>query len=251
VQAAARDSAPEDLATPRFGIIDWFPFGWVEGDNNAGMLFDMVAALDTALGVKSNAILSPVPRVINRMKDGEYDFTITYRDTNMLNDVDYLADMGCLRSAVISFRQHPVRSLDQLNGLRVAYPGGGYFAKRFLPDLNLEGHRVAQTYIMFRMALRGRLDAFIINDAVWQGYKNDLYPGFKVPKERWQDFAEPLYIETLPLAVSISKKSKYHALAKRMRSVMQSPAFVQELQSIYDKYQLPDALQCLPDFKGN
>lgn len=235
-----------EVSPARYGVIDWFPFGWVEDGKNKGMFVEIVASLDAALKVQSEVVVAPVPRILRGMQRGEYDFTITYRDNEMMEQVNYLVDIGCLKAAVVSLRKQPVRALKELNGLRVAYPGGGYFVKRFLPELRLDGLEVSQTDIMFRMALRGRLDAFIINDAVWQGYRNNLFPGFRVPQERWIDFAEPLYTETLPLAVSVSLTSSHKALASRIRKVMQSAAFVNALQAIYDKYKLPNALQCLP-----
>lgn len=240
-------SAAMESTAPKFGIIDWFPFGWIEDGQNKGMMVDLAGAMDAALQANSEIIVAPVPRVLRGMEEGEFDFTLTYRDPEMMGAVNYLADVGCLRAAIVSFKEKPVRKLADLNGLRVAYPGGGYFVKRFLPDLDLDGHEVALNYIMFRMALRGRLDAFVINDAVWQGYRNNLYPGFRVPENRWQDFAEPYYHETLPMAVSVSLTSGHQALAERMRKIMSNPAFVKALQAIYDKYELPGALKCLTD----
>ncbi len=234
-----------DNEKPTFGIIDWFPFGWVEAGENRGMVVDIAKAIDEAIAVSSEKVVSPVPRVLRAMENAEFDFTITYRDPTMLDTVDYLADLGCLRSAVVSFRSAPVSRLEQLNGLRVAYPGGGYFVKRFLPHLRLEGTEVAQTDIMFRMAYRNRLDAFIINDAVWFGYKNDLHPDYKVPKSLWPRFAEPAYVETLPLAVSIAKGSRYQHIGNKMKGLMQNRAFVEALLNVYKKYQLPNALACL------
>ncbi len=235
------------IESPVFGVIDWFPFGWVEAGKNYGLVVDVAAAIDNAIGMKSQKVVSPVPRVLLAMEKGEFDFTITYRDAAMLGPVDYLADLGCLRSAVVSFKGAPVTSLEQLNGLRVAYPGGGYFVKRFLPSLDLKGLAVSHTEMMFRMALRKRLDAFIINDAVWYGYKNDLNPQFKVSPDLWPLLADPLYVETLPLSVSISKESKYQAEAEKIRGLMSNKAFKEALRNIYKRYQLPEALDCLVD----
>lgn len=233
--------------SPVFGVIDWFPFGWEEAGKSYGLVVDVAAAIDNAIGMKSQKVVSPVPRVLRAIENGEFDFTITYRDSAMLGAVDYLADLGCLRSAVVSFKSAQVTSLEQLNGLRVAYPGGGYFVKRFLPDLDIKGLAVSHTEMMFRMASRRRLDAFIINDAVWYGYKNDLNPQFKVSAELWPLLADPLYVETLPFSVSVSKDSKYQVEAEKIRQLMHSRAFRETLLEIYARYQLPEALSCLPD----
>lgn len=235
---------------PRYGIIDWFPFGWIENGESKGMMVEMAHAIDRAIGTKSEIVVAPVPRVLRGISENTYDFTITYRDADMLPDVEYLADIGCLRSAIVSMKTAPVMSLEGLNGKRVAFPGGGYFVKRFLPSLNLDGVEVAQTFIMYKMALRGRLDAFIINDAVWFGYKADLYPDYKVPHARWKDFAEPQYLETLPVAVSMGNGSTHSQTAAAIKALMGNPRFVSSLQAIYKKYALPNALQCLPEFSA-
>jgi|GEM_PF-2043076 len=238
------DAANPDDNIPQFAIIDWFPFGWKEDGQDKGMFVDMVDLYRRHLAMETQAVIAPVPRVIRGMEDGEFDFTFTYRDPGMMK-VNYIADIGCLDSYIVSYKDNPVTSLEGLNGLRVAYPGGGYFAKRFLPQLDIDGVQVAQTFVMFRMALRQRLDAFIINDAVWQGYKNDLYPGFKVPADRWKDFAEPVAIETLPLAVSISYKSRHQALGKRISELSGSDAFMSDMKRLYERYKLPNATGCL------
>lgn len=241
---AVRAANPED-GVPQFAVIDWFPFGWTEAGTDKGMFVDMVSLYRQYLGTNLQAVISPVPRVIRGMENGEFDFTITYRDPGMMGGVDYIADIGCLDSYVVSYRDNPVRSLADLNGLRVAYPGGGYFAKRFLPGLSIDGVQVSQTFVMFRMALRRRLDAFVINDAVWQGYRNNLYPHFKVPEHRWKDFAPPLVIETLPVAVSISPASAHRALGKRISGLVEDKAFMADMAALHARYKLPNGTACL------
>lgn len=243
--AFATSPALADSEGPRFGIVNWFPFGWVEDGQPQGMFVDMAAAIDRALGLEERIVIAPVPRVFRSMQEGEFDFTISYRDQVMMSEVEYLSDIGCLRSLIVSRQTRPALKLDDLNGMRVAYPGGGYFVARFLPDLELDGVEVARTDIMFRMMLRGRLDAFVINDAIWQSYRADLNPDFSVPSGRWNEFAEPYILETMPLAISMSKATAHRELGERIKSLMQSPAFRQELQSIYNKYQLPHGLACI------
>lgn len=237
-----------DPDRPQFGIIDWFPFGWVHDAQNQGMMVDIVHAINKTLGSNAEVVVAPVPRVLRGVAEADFDFTVTYRDTGMLNSVDYLADIGCLKSSVVAMKPISIQSINDLNGLKVAYPGGGYFVKRFLPSLDIDGVEVAQNYTMFKMALRGRLDAFVINDAVWFGYRADMYPHFKVPPESWQDFSEPYYMETLPIAVSVSKKSNQLALSEKIRIIMDDAEFVEELNRIYQKYKLPNAMHCLPQF---
>ncbi len=194
-----------------------------------------------ALDIKSEIIIGPIPRVMRGMETGDFDLSITYRE----KEVDYLVNLGCLSSLVISMKTKPITNLEQLNGLRVAYSGGGYFAKRILPNLNLDGVEVADNSYMLRMILRNRLDAFVVNNAVWQGYRNDLSKAYKVPSARWSDFAYPLYINTVSIALSISQKSQHKALAPRFRTIMSNPDFARALQAIYEKYHLTEMSRCM------
>ncbi|SDE20116.1 substrate-binding periplasmic protein [Kordiimonas lacus] len=244
IGGAASASNPE-ANIPQVAVIDWFPFGWQEDGRDKGMFIDLVALYSRELDTRIDAVVAPVPRVIRGMEDGEFDFTLTYRDTDMMGQVTYIADIGCLTSYIISYRDNPVTSLEGLNGLTVAYPGRGYFAKRYLPHLKLDGVQVTQTFVMFRMALRRRLDAFVINDAVWEGYRNNLYPGFKVPQDRWADFAEPLPIDTMPLSVSIAPGSKHSAMGQQISALAQSDAFMAKVRALYAAYKLPNATGCL------
>lgn len=232
--------------SPTFGIIDWFPFGWEHEGSPQGMFIDVANAIDQLLAIRSNKIITPVPRVLMAAKLGEIDFTITYRDKVMLRSVDYLVDIGCLKSAIVSMKNKPIKSLMELAGKRVAYPGGGYFVQRYGEDLRVRGIEVARTDIMFRMAERNRLDAFVINDAVWQGYKNNRNPSYIVPDGLWAKLAPPLYLETLPLAVSAANNTPFTALAHKIKGLKKNRAFREALSKIYVKYDLPQALACLP-----
>ena len=239
-------SQARDGDRPVAAVLDWFPFGWTDADHKQhGMVVDMFALYNAHLKADIETVVSPVPRVILGMEEGDFDFTITYRDTGMMSEVDYLGDIGCLRSLIISFRTAPVHSLEELNGLTVGYPGGGYFAKRHAGKLKLNRVEVPQNIILFKMAMRGRLNAFIFNDAVWGAYQKNLYPGFTVPDELWQQFAEPVVIEELHLAVSISRKSTQTALAERITALNKAPAFLHELDQIYRAYGLEHAQACL------
>lgn len=226
-------------------LADWFPYGWQKNDEPQGLLVDIAKAVDKALSVRNNYAVAPVPRVLRSIKSGEYDFSIIYHGQKLNRQVDHVLDVGCIRTAVVSIRDRPVKKIDDMNGMRVAYSSSGYFADNFLPKLDLDGMAVANSDIMFRMALRGRLDAFVIDDAVLQGYRLELDPGRRQTVVQWQSFAQPFYLESLRLAVTSSFDNKHVALKKRMRGLLGDASFVSDLQEIYDIYGLPFGTACL------
>lgn len=238
-------SAAAQTASPTYMLADWFPYGWMEDGKPRGLLVEIARAVDRALGVSHQLALAPVPRVLRSVKNGEYDFSIIYRGAKLNRQVEHVLDVGCIRTAAISMKTRPVRKLADMNGLRVAYSGSGYFKDSFLPRLKVEGVVVANADIMFRMALRGRLDAFVIDDAVWQGYRINLSANRQIPALRWQEFAEPYYLESLRLAISTPLNPMYKSLADRMKPLLGDTGFVRDLQKIYDRYGLPSGTACL------
>ncbi len=226
-------------------LANWFPYGWLDQGKPKGILVDIAKAVDQALGDTRDYSLAPVSRVIRSIKSGEYDLTIIYRGAKLDRQVDHLLDVGCIRSAVVSLKNHPVKSLEDLNGLRVAYSGSGYFVDNFLPQLDVDGLEVANADIMFRMALRGRLDAFVIDDAVLQGYRAGIDQTRAMDADSWALFAEPYYLESLRLAVSASREPGHEGLKKRIRALADNPVFLSGLQATYDQYGLPWGTACL------
>jgi len=233
---------------PRFAVIDWFPFGYeVQGGIQKGIFIDVTRALSKALNVESEIIVASAPRVYRGIRVGEFDFTYSYHDTAEKEGFEPLIDIGCLRPTIVSFKRFPIKSVDQLHGKTIAFPLVGYFVRNLLPNYRIRGFAVPRTEMMFKMALRGRIDGFIINDAIWQAYKNNMHPEFNIPKARWAEFEEPLYIERLPVSLSVSYNSNHMPLARAIKDIVHNKAFLLELAQIYDKYSEGSSLGCFSE----
>lgn len=230
---------------PTFGVIDWFPFGWVQNGENKGIIVEVVAAIEDTLGVKMEVVVNKIPRVQRDMENGRYDFTISYRDPRLLKKIVNLTDVACLKTGIASLKSNSVESISDLNGMRVAYPGGGYFSRNILPNIDASGVQVTQTQIMYNMALRNRLDAFIINNAIWGAFKAGLIPGQKIAVSDWDRFAKPFYIEQLPIALSMSASSRHQMLGEKLKTITQNPKFAKRLREIMKKYNISEALDCI------
>jgi ABC-type amino acid transport substrate-binding protein len=229
---------------PTFVLADWVPVGWEEQGAPKGLAVEIVAALNHTLNSSARVVITKVPRMVRGINNGDFDFTISYREPKRYSGVTFLTDIGCMRTLLVSMKVSPVGSIEALKGKRIAHPGGGYFMERYGDELNISAIQTSQSYTMFNMALRGRVDAFIVNDAIWQTFRNGLYPGYKIAPKNWQKFADPIVIETLPMAISISKKSGQHELAKQISTIMDNPKFVSALKTIFQRCGLTYALQC-------
>ena len=234
-----------DDGRPHFAVIDWFPFGYVDGGTQKGLFVEIAGEIDKALSSNGEVVIAPITRVFRGLDKGEFDFTFSYRSEAYDEHLDYVLDLGCLRPAIISMKTAPINSVPELNGRRIVYPPVGDFVRRVLPTISADGVAVPNTQVMFKMALRGRLDAFVINDAIWQAYRHNRLPGFQVPNDRWGDFHEPFFLEMQHMAVSVSPKSNHQEMALQMRTLMKNEGFVNALQAIYSRYKIPQAMRCL------
>lgn len=232
-------------APPVYGVVDWRPLGFQHQGEPEGLFTDILDLVDASLEQESERVLRPVSRLMREIQGGELDFTILYNAERVNRQVRPVLDVGCLNAMVVSRSATPVKTLADLNGLRVAFPPRGYFAEKFAPALNLEPFEVTKTDLMFRLALRNRVDAFVVTDIVFASFRRGLNPALQVPEERWSDFAPPLPIEPIRLTVSQSLQSPHQALGDRMAALHERPAFRAGLEALFDKYGLPGGLNCM------
>lgn len=235
---------------PQFAVIDWFPFGYVDGGKKKGLFVDVVSEIDKALSSASEIVIAPIARVFRGLDNGEFDFTFSYRSEAYSEHLDYVLDIGCLRPAVISMKNKPINYVQDLNGMRIAYPPVGYFVRRVLPTISVDGVAVPNTHVMFKMALRGRLDAFVINEAIWEAFRHDHFPGFEIPENRWAEFHKPLFAERQRMSLSVSPNSHHQEMALQIRALMTNASFARALQAVFVKHKIPHAMQCLPNTNG-
>jgi len=243
--AFGRSTVSADEGRPHFAVINWFPFGAVQNGVKKGLFVDIARAVNDVSGTNAEIMVVPLPRVFRGMQKGIFDFTFTYRAPEFEDKFRYIADIGCLSTAIISMKENPVTRVDQLNGKRVAHPPVGDFVRRILPTLDLEGIVVQNTADMFKMALHGRVDAFVVNEAIWQTYRQDMDSDYQVPTKRWGEFHDPYFLKPLRLSLSISLLSRYQSLGTRMTTLFETPEFRKELKIIFERYGLPNATACL------
>lgn len=245
-------SAQADQQSASYTIADIFPYGWHEAGEPKGLLVDIAKAVDRELGVSHSVSLAPVSRVMRSIESGEYDFTIVYRGDKLNRKVDHLLDVGCVQTAAMSMQERPINTVTDMNGMRIAHTGSGYFVDTYLPALAVHDVQVSNVDIMFRMALRGRLDAFIIDDAVLQSYRKGFDVAHSIPNGGWREFARPFYLENMRVSLTSSQRDEHKDLKVRMRSLQSNTGFIRRLQKIYDFYGLTSATDCLqqPDTGG-
>lgn len=120
--------------------------------------------------------------------------------------------------------------------MKVGYITGGYFDKRFSKDLDIQPVEVPSNEAMLMMLLRGRLDAFVINDAVFNAYLAGLNPKIELPKDWHKQVGDGFAIEMMETHLSMSDESEYKDLKPRLRRAISKLFHQRKFKPIYDKY---------------
>lgn len=236
-------SAQEQKTT--YTLTDWFPYGWEQDGEPRGFLVELALALDEGTGMDSAIALAPVSRVIHLMKSGQYDLSIIFRGDKLEDKVDHLLSFACIRTVVISLKNKPVRLLEDMNGLRVAFSNSGYFINNQRPDLEIEGVQVSSPAMMFRMLLRGRIQAFVTDEAVLAAYRANLHEDYSLSEDDWSLIAEPYFLDALELTLAVPKSKQIVPMKQRLAGIADNPDVRAKVQSIFNRYGLAQATACL------
>lgn len=229
---------------PAFSVVEWFPAGWLEDGELKGVYADIAHLIEDQLHVEFDIHSAVVPRVLRDIERGDYDFSIFFRKIGTRPHAAYILDLTCISSVVVSKKDKPVRQMSDLNGMRVAYPARSFFAVSYAPVLDIKSFTVTDSGSMFRMALRDRIDAFVLNEIVLGAFRNGLHPDQKIPAASWGRFAEPIVMRRVPLSVSVSKKSRFQALAKRISALKSDSSFNEKLEAILRRYGAERSFDC-------
>lgn len=228
-------SAAEDKR-PVMAIIDFYPFGYRDADGEAvGMFFDMADAISADSGVDFDLKFLPVPRALRAAERGSVDMLISYKDEEMVKNVSFVGNVGCLTAYLVPGRDSGIYTLADIAGRRIAEIGGGYFQKRFSARMDFEHVVVPSNESMLRMISRGRVDGFVINDAVFDGYFSGHFSR-PLPKNWRRVIADPIAIETLETHVSINRKSAYFDLGEALRKSIDHLRRGGEMAKIFARY---------------
>ncbi len=232
---------------PTYTLTDWFPYAWMHEGEPRGFLVELARAVDESVGLNSPIALAPVPRVIHLMKSGQYDLSIIFRGDKLEDKVNHLFSFACIQTAVVSLKDNPIRQFDDLNGQRVAFSNSGYFISNQRPDLDIEGVQVASPAMMFRMLLRGRIQALVTDEAVLAGYHARLNKDYTLTDEEWSRIAAPFYLEKLELTLASPKAKDLGPLKHQFSSIKNNPELLYRVRSIFNDYGMTHTPTCPPD----
>lgn len=188
---------------------------WGEQDLGTGTLTGIyptiIRELYKRMHIETVQTLAPYPRIMNGLKSGKYDMTITLPN----NDPSLIVGekIWTIRLGVLSKHHNPVVTLEQLADLRVGVIRGAKFEPRFDEDSSIYKVESVQHENLLQMLEKDRIDAIASDLTILNG----------LIKERGKsqgDFAKQLVVNELSLHVILSSKSSYIHLNKKINKTI-------------------------------
>ncbi|MBL4900080.1 MAG: transporter substrate-binding domain-containing protein [Colwellia sp.] len=223
--------------SPILAVIDFYPFGYVLDDNvPRGMVFDIEAVLEEVSSLNIDAKLMSTPRALRSASNGQNDLLFSYKDDEMVPNVIWLGNVGCLTPLVVSHKDSEIKTLSDLAGKRVGFVGQGYFDIKVKSRWPIKPVILNNNFIMLKMLLRGRLDAIIVNDGVLNAFLANQAILEELPSSWPLQLSQPLPLDTYETHLSISKDSKFQALIPQLKSAIVTARQQGRFKAIFQKY---------------
>ena len=231
VTASATDNYGK-LDTLSISVVEAKPWGWNEGHNLQGVLYDLAGLVAQELGVELDARSGSVARVILQVSTGESDF-IYFIDHPGLNKVaDNVIELGVKSELQLWQRADSDWSLDKpLQDLRIATSIQGAENMPLLANVKVDHVHTAD--LLVPMLAAGRVDAVLELSTVLEYSRVSS----KKPRHQFNSLA----VEQIPSYLWVSKKSKLSAQEIERVGLavikVSSPEVFQELIQFYIKDQ--------------
>lgn len=241
----AVDCYAAERTRPVFAIIDFFPFGFMSTEQKAeGMAFDIEKLLEKYSGIDIDGRLMSTPRALRSASVGQNDLLFSYKDDEMVPNVTWLGNIGCLVPLVVPRKDSGITTLADLNGKRIGFVGLGYFDVNRQHKWDLEPVVLNNNFLMVNMLARGRVDAIIVNDAVLNAFvaRSDLIEN--VSKDWVMEVAEPIHLATFETHISISNDSPFIFLVPKLKKAIKDARSAGEFAKVFKKYGSPSGGYC-------
>lgn len=225
-----QSSAEHTATTLQVRTIAIAPYGIDDSGKLSGIYYDLTHSLLIKSGLVSEHHIFPYGRIIHELKLGKTDLTIMFKYKELANYVDYIHPLPALKNVVIGRHGHDYQNIKQLEGLNIAYLNGAKFSD--VIDNNPKIHK--QTVVDFNQGLlmlkKNRVDAII-------GPMEPIISGAKQLGLSKSFFGKPLTVSERTPWLQLSKQSKSHISAEKLKVIFSKMMDQGTLESIQKNYQ--------------
>jgi polar amino acid transport system substrate-binding protein len=174
-----------------FGVMDLVPYGYIDDQgSHVGLFSTMNRAILKEGRFEGESRVIPTKRLTQQILAKTTDCAIFHRTTWSATHLLLVASIGePLRTLIITYKDNPVTSYEDLLGKQIATLRGSHFGHKFDGDKRLDKLFVEDYYQGAKLLKSGRVDALIGTDL-------SLYYVLEKAKIPFQDLAEPLVLKT-------------------------------------------------------
>lgn len=226
VAVSATDN-DKDLDELRISIVEAKPWGWTEGRQQQGVLYDLAALVAQELDVKLDVRNGSVARVIRQISNAETDFIYFVDNPILANVADNLVQAGYYKLQLWQRADADWSFAEPLQNIRIATSILGTESMPLLANVNVD--HVHSANLLVPMLAAGRTDAVLELNAVLE-YS-------RIKGERRKDQFNSYTIAIIPGYFWVSKNTELSAqVIEKVRAAVikvSSPETIQELTQRY------------------
>ena len=206
------------------------PYGIDDSGKLSGIYYDLTHSLLIKSGLASEHHIFPYGRIIHELKLGKTDLTIMFKYKELANYVDYIHPLPALKNVVIGRYGHDYQNIKQLEGLNIAYLNGAKFSDEIDSNPKINKQIVEDFNQGLLMLKKSRVDAII-------GPMEPIISGAKQLGLSKSFFGKPLTVSERTPWLQLSKQSKNHISAEKLKAIFNKMMDQGTLESIQKKYQ--------------
>ncbi|TWX70746.1 transporter substrate-binding domain-containing protein [Colwellia demingiae] len=206
------------------------PYGIDNSGELSGIYYELTHSLLIKSGLAAEHHIFPYGRIIHELKLGKTDITIMFKYKELANYVDYIYPLPALKNVVIGRRGHDYQSITQLEGLNIAYLNGAKFSDAVDNNPKIHKQIVVDFHQGLLMLKKKRVDAIIgpMKPIMSAAKRLALNKGF---------FGKPLVVSERTPWLQLSKQSKSHISADKIKAIFSKMIDQGALENIQLKYQ--------------
>ena len=214
MQLYAQQKDALKLAIPSFPPFYFASNQAADSATPKGLVIDYVGLLQQNLDFPLEIVHIPYARIIPSIRSGAIDGALMFKNSELKDDVAYLGAVSKAKIIVLSRKNMPINTYDDLHALKsIAVIRGASFQTKFDTDDNLQKYLVKDYPQAIRMFSRGRADAVI---GAFEGLDHFLKQGQLLPSQ----FAKPYYLCDQEVWFHLSVNSPFIARQQQIQAAI-------------------------------
>lgn len=225
-----------DEHQPKYGALDFYPFGYREEGRIKGVLVDIMTRIEVVSGVRTTKVLEPIPRIHASIVRGDIDLVISAATLPGFRKMTSLGVVGCSRIIVASNKMAGISQIGDLESKKIGFVAHGFLYRKFNKNFGIIPVLTSTSESLFKMLVGHRVDGIFISDIVLNAHTLMGLPYSNVPLDWRKTLGSNVTIETLPTHLRMSKMSRFRHLEQKLREAVNTGNANGAFKKVYRSY---------------